>query len=152
MKYYIKTIGINNKPISVYKGRFPRMLLDYMCFQTDQGIVRKLKKGDKLVIYCLQNGVIEFPGGGFIGVQDVLGAVTPDKKRLFRKGWDYIVKIEPRIFSFTKRITLNKVRHWEGKSQMLNNALAANLEAIGGLWKIEKNDYSKFWEKFIKTR
>ena len=127
------------------------MLLEYMCFQTNQGIVQRLKEGDKLVIYCLSNGVIEFPGGGFIGIQDVLDTVIPDKKRLFRKGWDSIVKIEPRIFSFSKRISLNEVRHWEGKSQMLDNALAANLEAIGGLWEIEKNDYSRFLKKFLKT-
>ena len=78
MAYYIKTLGIKNKPVSIFKDRYPRMLLSQMCFKTQEGKVSHIKKGDTLVVYCLRNAFKEFPHGGFIGIQDVLSPMYED--------------------------------------------------------------------------
>lgn len=146
MSYYIKTIGIKGKKISIFGGRFPRMLLYNMCFKNNGGKVQDLEKGDKLVIYCIKKGIREFPNGGFIGTQEVLSSVYEDRN-LFGKPWVYIADIQPKIYSFRKIITLEEVRSWKDKSIKLENALKAKLRAIGGLLEIDKRDYENFLEE-----
>lgn len=148
MAYYIKTIGIRGERIGISEGRFEKMLSSKMCFRTNEGNVQDIQKGDKFVIYCIRNGVREFPQGGFIGIQSVLSSVY-EERGLFEHGFIYVVDIEPQIRVEPKQeITLAEIRKWEDKSTKLENALEANLQAIGGLLEIEKSDYMQFYEEF----
>jgi len=149
MAYYIKTIGIRDEKISIAQGRFPRMLLFHMCFKTDKGKIKSLKKGDKLVIYTVINGIKEFLSGGFIGTQVVLGKYYKNTQ-LFKKPWHYIVDIQPEIYSLIRIIKLKEIKAWKGKSIKLKKALRVGLLAKSGLLKIGKNDYKKFLVEFKK--
>ncbi len=147
MAYYIKTIGIRRQKNSIFEGRFPRMLLSQMCFKTGKGAPRRLKKGDRLVLYCVIGGAKEFPKGGFIGTQRVLGKLRKNED-LFEKEWRNAVAIQPEIYSFRDLVTLQKVRGWKAKSRKLDTALRGNLQAIGGLWEIDRADYRQFLSAF----
>ena len=149
MAYYIKTIGVRVKPISIFTGRFPRMLLYQMCFQTENGKVQNIRKGDKFVIYCIRDGVKKFPDGGFIGIQDVLGDVRKNTT-IFKKPWVYIVDIQPKVYSFRNVISLKEVKKWDINSKKLKLVLRARLHAIGGLLEIDKIAYKKFLEESVK--
>lgn len=151
MPYYIKTIGIKGKRISIFEGRFPRMLLYNMCFKNEHGEVQNLRKGDRLVIYCVKNGVKEFSKGGFIGIQEVLSGVYENRK-LFKKPWYYIADIQPNIYSLRNIITLKEVKNWKNKSSKLKKALNVGLEAIGGLLEIDKSDYERFHNTFKRKK
>jgi len=147
MSYYIKAIGIKDERISIFEGCFPRMLLYNMCFKNKGGKVQDLEKGDKLVIYCIKNGIREFPQGGFIGIQEVLSKVYKDVN-FFEKPWSHVVNIQPLIYSLRNIITLKGLKSWNNKSKKLEIALRARLQAIGGLWEIDKSDYEQFLNEF----
>jgi hypothetical protein len=147
MAYYIKTIGSKSAhKASIFEGKFPKMLLCQMFFKSPKGKTQKLKKGDKLVLYCVSGGVREFPDGAFIGAQKVLGIVRREME-LFDEPWSYITDVRPEIFLFTDPPSIKDVKRWAGRSEKLNAALKAELQAVGGLWEIEKDDY----QRFIKT-
>ena len=154
MSYYIKAIGIKDERISIFEGRFPRMLLYNMCFKNKGGKVQDLEKGDKLVIYCIKNGIREFPQGGFIGIQEVLSKVYDDPKPMIDSSgrpWPFIVDIQPKIYSLRNIITLEELRAWKSKSPKLGRALSAGLQAPGGLLEIDKSDYEKFLGEFERN-
>ncbi|MBM3253348.1 MAG: hypothetical protein FJZ16_03745 [Candidatus Omnitrophica bacterium] len=151
MAYYIKTIGIRGEFIGIFEGRFKKMLSSKMCFKTNKGKVGSIKNNDKLVIYCIRNGVREFPHGGFIGIQLVLSEVH-SRNGDFEPPWDWVVDIKQQIQVEPKReITLSEVRGWTNRSVKLENALNVRLLAIGGLLEIEESDYIQFIKEF-KTR
>ena len=143
MAYYIKTLGIKNRPVSIYKDPFPRMLLSHMCFKTIEGKVGSLKQGDSLILYFLKNATKEFPRGGFIGVHDVLSGVYEDTT-LFGERLKYIVDIHPRVLVFRNSVRLREISQLQQKSERLQKALKANLQAIGGLLEVEYKDYRSF--------
>ena len=147
MRYFIKTIGISGDRISIFEGKFPRMLLSQMCFKLRGGKVEVLKEGDKLVVYCIRRGVKEFPGGGFIAAQRVLSPVR-EEPGVFPRPWNYIVDIEPIKFCLRNEIRLAEVREWPNKSEKLKKALRIKLLARGGLLEIEAADYRMFIRAF----
>lgn len=148
MAYYIKTIGLKGpKKASIFEGRFPRMLLSQMLFKSQKGKTRRLRKGDKLVLYCVSGGIREFPRGAFIGSQEVLGVVKREME-LFDEPWSHVVDIRPEAFSLRSPITVKDVKKWPRKSEKLNTAMKAALQAVGGLWEIEKEDYRQFVKAF----
>jgi|GEM_PF-3165902 len=149
MAYYIKTLGIKNRPVSIYKERFSRLVLSQVCFKTKEGKVSELKEGDSFVVYCLKNGIKEYPKGGFVAIQDVLGPVYEDTT-LFGDSHKYIVDVQPKLISLRNSIGLREVRQWKHKSKRLQSALKANLQAIGGLLAIDRSDYALFVKTFTR--
>ncbi len=127
MKYFIKTIGIRGEYLGISKNRFGRMFTSQMCFKTEQGNITDVRRNGIFIIYCIQEGIREFPRGGFIGIQLVLSEVYRHK-RLFEPPWDWAVDIEPQIqVKSGEEITLAEVKGWEDKSEKLKNALKCNL-------------------------
>ncbi len=149
MRYYIKAIGIRKEGISIFEGRFAKMLLYKMCFKNVKGKVKELKKGDKLVIYCIRNAVKEFPRGGFIGAQVVVSDVYEDPF-YFGNPWIYVVDIKPEFYSFKNIVYLDDVKNWQNKTEKLKRALSTRCQAIGGLLKIDKQTFCQFIKEFSR--
>lgn len=149
MAYYIKTLGIKNRPVSVYKERFSRLILSHVCFKTKEGKVAELKAGDSFVVYCLKNGIKEYPKGGFVAIQDVLGPVYEDAT-LFGPAHQHVVDVQPKLISLRNGISLREVSQWKHMSKRLQSALKANLQAIGGLLAIDRSDYALFVKVFSR--
>lgn len=148
MAHYVKTIGIRSSVEAQrieLSDRWNALLTKNMCFRRTQGAVAgRLAVGDRLAVYIIQNGSIEFPKGGFIGALTCTGTVCEDH-RPFGPEWPWLVPVQCdiNILERGRIVPFSEISAATGWSPRMQAAVRCHYQAKGGLLQIESDDFDK---------
>ena len=150
MHYYIKLLGWKDHPMRFMDEWYQTMVTKRMVHATLTQEVTTAGEGDKFVLFCIANRFTDIVGGGFVGIDNVLGSFQRDPNPLYSK-WCYFHDVSlDFVVPLDRLLPLKEVRGWSGKSPALAKALRENLR-WRPLREITKTDYERF-ESELKRR